>query len=160
MNNSYKSQDANREIQRVVENMFLIKILKKDTYEMKRFEDSIKGMFQNLLMNYKVGLINGFLPSFLTLSSLAIVLGFSSYAKMITLDFIGVTLRLFQSLGNLTGTMNQIINSHVHIEKFYEIDNNKIELKKNNFQIHSKNTIEVNNLNFKYFNSDINISII
>ena len=158
MNNSYyKSQDANREIQRVVENMFLIKILKKDTYEMKRFEDSIKGMFQNLLMNYKVGLINGFLPSFLTLSSLAIVLGFSSYAKMITLDFIGVTLRLFQSLGNLTGTMNQIINSHVHIEKFYEIDNNKIELKKNNFQIHSKNTIEVNNLNFKYFNSDINI---
>ncbi len=158
MNNSYyKSQDANREIQRVVENMFLIKILKKDTYEMKRFENSIKGMFQNLLMNYKVGLINGFLPSFLTLSSLAIVLGFSSYAKMITLDFIGVTLRLFQSLGNLTGTMNQIINSHVHIEKFYEIDNNKIELKKNNFQIHSKNTVEVNNLNFKYFNSDINI---
>ena len=158
MNNSYhKSQDANREIQRVVENMFLIKILKKDTYEMKRFENSIKGMFKNLLMNYKVGLINGFLPSFLTLSSLAIVLGFSSYAKMITLDFIGVTLRLFQSLGNLTGTMNQIINSHVHIEKFYEIDNNKIELKKNNFQIHSKNTIEVNNLNFKYFNSDINI---
>ncbi len=158
MNNSYyKSQDANREIQRVVENMFLIKILKKDTYEMNRFEESLKGMFQNLLMNYKVGLINGFLPSFLTLTSLAVVLGFSSYAKMITLDFIGVTLRLFQSLGNLTGTMNQIINSHVHIEKFYEIDNNKIELNKNNFQIHSKNTIEVSNLNFKYFNSDINI---
>ena len=40
MNNSYyKSQDANREIQRVVENMFLIKILKKDVYEMERFEN-------------------------------------------------------------------------------------------------------------------------
>ena len=124
---------------------------------MKRFEDSIKGMFQNLLMNYKVGLINGFLPSFLTLSSLAIVLGFSSYAKMITLDFIGVTLRLFQSLGNLTGTMNQIINSHVHIEKFYEIDNNRLNSRKTIFKFTPKNTIEVNNLNFKYFNSDINI---
>ena len=158
MNNSYyKSQDANREIQRVVENMFLIKILKKDVYEMQRFEKSISSMFKNLLMNYKVGLVNGFLPSFLTLSSLSIVLGFSNYAKMITLDFIGVTLRLFQSLGNLTSTMNQIINSHVHIEKFYEIDNNKIEINKGNFQIHSQSTIEVNNLNFGYFNSDIDI---
>jgi len=158
MNNSYyKSQDANREIQRVVENMFLIKILKKDVYEMQRFEKSISSMFKNLLMNYKVGLVNGFLPSFLTLSSLSIVLGFSNYAKMITLDFIGVTLRLFQSLGNLTSTMNQIINSHVHIEKFYEIDNNKIEINKENFQIHSQSTIEVNNLNFGYFNSDIDI---
>lgn len=158
MNNSYyKSQDANREIQRVVENMFLIKILKKDVYEMQRFEKSISSMFKNLLMNYKVGLVNGFLPSFLTLSSLSIVLGFSAYAKTITLDFIGVTLRLFQSLGNLTSTMNQIINSHVHIEKFYEIDNNKIELNKENFQIHSQSTIEVNNLNFGYFNSDIDI---
>ena len=158
MNNSYyKSQDANREIQRVVENMFLIKILKKDVYEMQRFEKSISSMFKNLLMNYKVGLVNGFLPSFLTLSSLSIVLGFSTYAKMITLDFIGVTLRLFQSLGNLTSTMNQIINSHVHIEKFYEIDNNKIELNKENFQIHPKSTIEVSNLDFGYFNSDVNI---
>ncbi len=158
MNNSYyKSQDANREIQRVVENMFLIKILKKDVYEMQRFEKSISSMFKNLLMNYKVGLVNGFLPSFLTLTSLSIILGFSAYAKTITLDFIGVTLRLFQSLGNLTSTMNQIINSHVHIEKFYEIDNNKIELNKENFQIHSQSTIEVNNLNFGYFNSDIDI---
>ena len=158
MNKSYyKSQDANREIQRVVENMFLIKILKKDVYEMQRFEKSISSMFKNLLMNYKVGLVNGFLPSFLTLSSLSIVLGFSNYAKMITLDFIGVTLRLFQSLGNLTSTMNQIINSHLHIEKFYEIDNNKIELNKENFQIHSASTIEVSNLDFAYFNSDVNI---
>ena len=76
---------------------------------------------------------------------------------MITLDFIGVTLRLFQSLGNLTSTMNQIINSHLHIEKFYEIDNNKIELNKENFQIHSASTIEVSNLDFGYFNSDVNI---
>ena len=153
----YKGQDANREIQRVVENMFLIKILKKDKYEMNRFDETLKSLFGNQMMNYKAGVLNAFLPSFLTLVSLSLILGFSSYAKTITLDFIGVTLRLFQSLGNLTGSMNQIINSHVHIEKFYELDNNRVELKKENFQIHSNDTVEFENLNFRYFNSDVDI---
>ena len=153
----YKGQDANREIQRVVENMFLIKILKKDKYEMNRFDETLKSLFGNQMMNYKAGVLNAFLPSFLTLVSLSLILGFSSYAKTITLDFIGVTLRLFQSLGNLTGSMNQIINSHVHIEKFYELDNNRVELKKENFQVHSKDTVEFENLNFRYFNSDVDI---
>ena len=53
--------------------------------------------------------------------------------------------------------MNQIINSHVHIEKFYELDNNRVELKKENFQVHSKDTVEFENLNFRYFNSDVDI---
>ena len=153
----YKSQDANREIQRVVENMFLIKILKKDNYEMNRFNETLKSLFRNQLMNYKVGILNAFLPSFLTLVSLSLILGFSTYAKKITLDFIGVTLRLFQSLGNMTGSLNQIINSHVHIEKFYQIDNNKVILNKEHFQIHDRETIEFENLDFKYFNSEVNI---
>lgn len=153
----YKGQDANREIQRVVENMFLIKLLKKDKYELSKFKDTLDSLFRNMLLNYKVSLLNGFLPSFLTLFSLSLVLGFSSYAKMITLDFIGVTLRMFQSLGNLTGTLNQIINSHVHIEKFYEIDNHKIEINKDNFLTHDKAVVEVENLDFKYFNSEIDI---
>ncbi len=153
----YVGQDANREIQRVVENMFLIKILKKDDYEMDRFSDTLKELFHNTLMNYKVGILNNFLPSFLTLISLSLILGFSAYAKKITLDFIGVTLRLFQSLGNLTGSLNQIINSHVHIEKFYQIDNNKVEINKENFIIHDDDSINFENLNFRYFNSDIDI---
>ena len=163
----YKGQDANREIQRVVENMFLIKILKKDKYEMNRFDETLKSLFGNQLMNYKAGVLNAFSSlslsslslslSLFTLVSLSLILGFSSYAKTITLDFIGVTLRLFQSLGNLTGSMNQIINSHVHIEKFYELDNNRVELKKENFQVHSNDTVEFENLNFRYFNSDVDI---
>ena len=134
-----------------------IKILKKDKYEMNRFDETLKSLFGNQMMNYKAGVLNAFLPSFLTLVSLSLILGFSSYAKTITLDFIGVTLRLFQSLGNLTGSMNQIINSHVHIEKFYELDNNRVELKKENFQVHSNDTVEFENLNFRYFNSDVDI---
>ena len=161
----YKGQDANREIQRVVENMFLIKILKKDKYEMNRFDETLKSLFGNQMMNYKAGVLNAFLPSFLTLISLSLILGFSSYAKTITLDFIGVTLRLFQSLGNLTGSMNQIINSHVHIEKFYELDNNRVELKKENFQ--NLDYAEVSSISLKHMqdlylllkNYSINLSV-
>jgi ABC-type bacteriocin/lantibiotic exporter with double-glycine peptidase domain len=124
---------------------------------MNRFDETLKSLFGNQMMNYKAGVLNAFLPSFLTLVSLSLILGFSSYAKTITLDFIGVTLRLFQSLGNLTGSTNQIINSHVHIEKFYQLDSNKVELKKENFQIHNNDTVEFENLNFRYFNSDVDI---
>ena len=153
----YKTQDANREIQRVVENMFLIKILKKDEYELDRFKETTRQLYSNLLLNYKLGIVNGFLPSFLTLITLSIVLTIGTFTKNITLDFIGVTLRLFQSLGQLTNAMNQIINSHVHIEKFYKLDKNKIELNKQNFVIHEKKTIDFENISFKYFNSDLNI---
>ena len=153
----YKTQDANREIQRVVENMFLIKILKKDEYELDRFGDTVSQLYKNLLLNYKLGIVNGFLPSFLTLTTLAVILSFGTFAKNITLDFIGVTLRLFQSLGQVTNALNQIINSHVHIEKFYNLDKNKIEINKQNFIVHNKETIEFENIYFKYFNSDLDI---
>ena len=59
----HKGQDANREIQRVVENMFLIKILKKDKYEMNRFDETLKSLFGNQMMNYKAGVLNAFLPA-------------------------------------------------------------------------------------------------
>ena len=64
--------------------------------------------------------------------SVLIIIG--DFAKSISLDFIGVTLRFFQSLGSLANSFNKIINSHVHIEKFYEMDKNKILINKSNFE--------------------------
>ena len=137
--------------------MFLIKILKKDKEEISNFFNTIKNANFNELSNHKYGAINSFLPSFITMFIFSILLTFTSLAKSITLDFIGVTLRLFQSIGTFNGSMNKIINSHVHIEKFYEIDKNKLLIDKNNFQYaanESKNIIEIENLSFEYFNSD------
>jgi ATP-binding cassette, subfamily B, bacterial AbcA/BmrA len=151
------SQQTNFEIQRIIENMFLIKILKKDKEEISNFFNTIKNANFNELSNHKYGAINSFLPSFVTMFIFSILLTFTSLAKAITLDFIGVTLRLFQSIGTFNGSMNKIINSHVHIEKFYEIDKNKLLIDKNNFQYaakESKNIIEIENLSFEYFNSD------
>ena len=153
----YRNQDSNREIQRVVENMFLIKILKQEKYEIERFSKSVEDMFSNLLNNFKIGLVNGFLPTFLTFTTLAILLGFSSLATKITLDFIGVTLRLFQSLGQITNSINQIINSHVHIEKFDKINQNKFLSNKNTYIVDdTKESAKIvfEDTSFSYFNSD------
>jgi len=149
-----KGQDSNKEVERVVDNLLLIKILKKDDYEIKRFTQTIEQYIFNLYNNYKFGVVNSFLPSFFTLFLLSSVLALSSYAKNLTLDFIGVTLRLFQSLSNLTTSLNQIINSHVHMEKFYEIELNKTVKNDHNFQILKTPSIGMENVTFKYLNND------
>ena len=152
-----KGQESNKEVERVVDNLLLIKILKKDDYEIDRFSNTIQEYIFNLYNNYKFGVINSILPSFFTFFMLSIILALTSYAKSLTLDFIGVTLRLFQSLSNITTSINQIINSHVHIEKFYEIEKNKEVDNKNKFKIINGDNIGFKNVSFKYLNSEINI---
>ena len=155
MHESYeKGQSSNQEVQRVVDNLFLIKILKKDKDEINMFSKTLEGYVGNLFKNQKYGLVNSLLPSFITLVTLSILLTTNLFIKKLTLDFIGVILRLFQSLGNLTTSINQIINSHVHIEKFYEMEKNKTVQNSNNFIIKNNDNIIFDKVNFKYFNSD------
>ena len=45
--------------------------------------------------------------------------------NLITLEFIGITLRLVQTLGNFNNSLNSLINSQVHIEKLIEFENDK-----------------------------------
>ena len=148
---------TNEEVQRIVDNMFLIKILKKDNEEIERFSKTIEKHNFNEYNNHKFGTVNSFLPTLITMFVFSILIIIGDFAKSISLDFIGVTLRLFQSLGSLANSFNKIINSHVHIEKFYEMDKNKISINRENFETRndeSKNAIEIENLQFKYFNSD------
>lgn len=162
-------QDSNQEIQRVVDNMFLIKLLNKEKEEVNRFSTTLENLNSSLLNNHKYGILNSFFPSFITIFILSILTMVSNISKNLTLDFIGVTLRLFQSVGNMTTSINQIINSHVHMEKFYEIENSKEKINKANFvtkiEEASSEIVKAENLSFKYVNSDefifenINLSI-
>ncbi len=155
MHESYeKGQESNKEVQRVVENLFLIKILGKDRDELNNFSNTLEKYNYNLLENVKYGLFNTFLPSFLALLILSLILAFSNYAETITLVFIGVTLRLFQSFSTLTSSVNQVINSHVHIEKFYEMEKNKLVQNKENFLVSNRDKLIAEDVSFKYFNSD------
>lgn len=148
---------TNEEVQRIVDNMFLIKILKKDKEEIERFSKTIEKHNFNEFNNHKFGTVNSFLPTLITMFVFSVLIIIGDFAKSISLDFIGVTLRLFQSLGSLANSFNKIINSHVHIEKFYEMDKNKMLINKSNFETRnneSQNAIEIENLHFKYFNSE------
>jgi len=148
---------ANEEVQRIVDNMFLIKLLKKDDVEIGRFSKTVQTQNFNEYNNHKFGVINSFLPTLITMFVFSIIIIYSDFAGSLTLDFIGVTLRLFQSLGQVANSVNKIINSHVHIENFYEMDKNKISVNKENFIPNIKNldsAIIIKDLNFKYFNSE------
>tara|TARA_B100000131_G_C18049999_1_gene586027 strand:- start:291 stop:1337 length:1047 start_codon:yes stop_codon:yes gene_type:complete len=152
-----KGKEANVEIQRAVENMFLIKLLKKEEGELNKFSRTIQSFNESMLENHRFSLFTGYLPSFLTLLLLSSVFAFTKYQDILTLDFIGVTLKLFQSLGSLSDSVNKIVNSHVHIEKFHDLDKNKIIQEKENFIISKNNSISFKDVTFKYFNSEENI---
>lgn len=151
------SKKLNDEIQRIVENIFLIKILKKDEDELDGFSVSVENLTSSELKNFRMGLINSQIPGFTTLFVFSCILVISNVAKQITLDFVGVTLRLFQAFGQLTGSFNRVINSSVHIEKFYEMEKNKSILDKDNFILNKKmkkNEIEIKDVSFQYYNSE------
>lgn len=150
-----ESQNASKELQRVVENLFLIKILKMEKFELKKFSNTIKKLNFNILQNHKYGIYNKFIPNFFALLIISIVLSISVYSDLISLVFIGVTLRLFQSFSGLTSSANAVINSHVHIEKFYQMEKNKLIQEKQNFRvISSAQVLQIKDVNFQYFNSD------
>ena len=159
MHQVYESgQDYNKEIQRVVDNLFLIKILKKENDEINSFRNTLGKLFSNDYDNFKYNILNSFLPGFFTLFSLSIVASSAKFVSYLTLDFLGVALRLFQSISTVSTSLNQIINSHVHIEKFYQLESNKNNVFKNNYKVVEKEeNIILNDVDFTYLNSEENI---
>ena len=82
MHKSYVfSQQTNFEIQRIVENMFLIKILKKDKEEIENFKETVQDFNDSELKNHKYGAVNSFLPSFITMFVFSVLLIFSNLTK-------------------------------------------------------------------------------
>ena len=102
------------------DNMFLIKILNTFQNESLAFKTLLNKFKKAAAQNVIFGSLNAILPTFLTAFILAIMLTFFGFAKFITLEFIGVLLRIFQSLGNLNNSLTMVINSSVHIEDLYE----------------------------------------
>jgi len=154
------SKRMNEEIQRIVENLFLIKILNKDKDEVRNFNKTVNKLIKSELNNFSLGMINSSIPGFVTMFTFSVILIFTNFAKSVSLDFVGVTLRLFQSFGTLTTAFNRIVNSSVHIENFYILEQNKSIVFKDNFVVNKKiknSVIEFENVSFKYFNSDISI---
>ena len=154
MHDSYvQTQQFNRDAQRVLDNLFLINILKKEEYELNSFRKTLKKYRHFYIKNFQYSLYNTFLPSFFALILISSAISIKTYAQKITLDFMGVLLRMFQAASNVTNSINQVVNSHVHIEMFYKLS------KEDNFvykqpTITNEGFIELENISFQYINSD------
>tara|TARA_A100001011_G_scaffold93198_2_gene98006 strand:+ start:893 stop:2500 length:1608 start_codon:yes stop_codon:yes gene_type:complete len=147
-------------IQKVLENIYLIKILSTTKREIDNFKITLRNYYSSVLNNFKYGAINNITPNFITIFILAILLAFFDFVKYLTLEFIGVMLRLFQTLGNFNNTLNLVFNSHVHLEKLNMLEKNKVKDAKNVLIYDEKlgdNAIHLNSISFKYFGSDSNI---
>lgn len=151
------SRYSSQEIQRIVDNMFLIKLLQKEDEEITNFRNTLEKLNDSDYKNIKWSSLNGYLPSFATMFILSIVVSIENIVKSLTLDFIGITLKLFQVLGTVSGSVNKIINSHVHLSKLTELFRNRNEVNKSNFRMENSSNnqaIIFEDVDFKYFNSD------
>ena len=93
-----EAKDVNAKIQRIIDNIFLVKILKSMKYEFNYFRKSLKGYTDAQAKNIIFGSLNSIIPTFATIFILSILFTNSIFITAITIEFIGVLLRLFQSL--------------------------------------------------------------
>ncbi len=150
------NQEVGRDIQRVIQNLFLIKILKTSKYELDLYKKSLLSLQESQYRNLAYGTINSLLPNFLTVFTISALVAFFNFASRITLEFLGITLRLVQTIGNTNNTLNMLVNSSVHIEKFMQFEGDKLKVDGDYYNIDADidQAVSLKNLNFKYFNSD------
>ena len=156
---AYESGNSiSSDLEKVLDNLFLIKIVNQIKNEIGKFHNNINIYFSSRLNDIKFGTINTLLPNFFTLFGLSILLVFFNFGKVITFDFIGILIRLFQSLGLFNKNIHQVSSFHVYLEKLYSIEKNKEDVNSNNFSIDSnldeKVALEFNNVSFKYLGSE------
>ena len=157
MHSSYTfAQETGRDIQRVIQNLFLIKILRTSKAELELYNNTITKFQQSQFRNLAYGALNHLFPNFITVFTIAVLVAFYNFAKYLTLEFLGITLRLVQTIGNTNGTLNMLVNSSVHIEKFIQFENNKLVINPEYYKqgVDSPNAVELKDVSFKYFNSD------
>ena len=92
------AKEVGRDIQRVIQNLFLIKILKTSDYELDLYKKSITSLQISQFRNLAYGTINSLLPNFLTVFTISVLVAFFNFAKVITLEFLGIVLRLVQTI--------------------------------------------------------------
>ena len=156
---AYESgQQISLDLEKVLDNLFLIKILKLVKKEVNNFRESLNKFYYSRLSDIKVGTANTLMPNFFTLFVLSILLVFFDFIKYLTFDFIGILLRLFQSLGIFNKNIHTVSAFHVYLEKLYEIEKNKDDITSENFvvdnSVESNVAVSLENISFKYLGTE------
>jgi ABC-type multidrug transport system fused ATPase/permease subunit len=145
------------EIESVIENLFLIKILKKSLKEVQNFSFFLIEYYDSKLNDIKAGTLNILLPNFITIFAISLFLVSTENFFLLKLELIGVLIRLFQSISTLNSNLHLVSAFHVYNEKYLDfVEDGKIQYSEN-FEIREssdENIIEIKNVSFKYFGSD------
>lgn len=154
-------QESSSDVQRVLDNVFLIKLLKKEKDETSRYIKITRRLFDDNMTKHKLTVLNSYLAPFTTVFLISIIALYFNDVFNINLPFMGVTLRMFQSLANMSNAATHIVNSHVHLDAFYQLEKYKVSTLRENYIISDepKNKIlfELRDVDFKYLNSDLAI---
>ena len=146
--------DANNELVNVLENLSLIKMLRMEKKEKDTFHNLLTKIYDIVYKDYQVQFFNSQLPNFFTLLIFAIILNITGLMNKITLDILGVTIRLFQSLSSVTSSLNKVINAQVHIREFMDLEKVTVFNNPDYFTINNSDKIELKGIDFKYINSE------
>ena len=153
--------ESTNDVQRVLDNVFLIKLLKKEKDETGRYLKITGRLFDDNMTKHKLSTLNAYLAPFTTVFLISIIVLFFNDFFNITLPFMGVTLRMFQSLASMSNAASQVINSHVHLDAFYQLEKYKVSNLRENYIIDdepsNKILFELRDVDFKYLNSDLAI---
>ena len=71
--------ESNKELERIVDNFLLIKILKKEDFEINNYSNKLTKAIYYSIKNHKFGIINSFIPTlfiFLVLSGVIVFTNF------------------------------------------------------------------------------------
>ncbi|MAH99429.1 MAG: hypothetical protein CMA12_08885 [Euryarchaeota archaeon] len=151
-----EDQDLNKLIQRIVDNLFIIKILSTIDKELLRFQNKTKNYINAQKYNNVFGGLNSIFPSMFTILILSIILVAFDVSNLISLEFIAILIRLFQSLGLMNNGVGLVLNSSVYVEELYKFNEENPNIDKESYLIDNdyKKVVEFENVEFKYFNSD------
>ena len=151
-----EDQDLNKLIQRVVDNLFIIKILSTIENELDRFKNKTTKYIQAQKYNNVFGGLNSIFPSMFTILVLSIILVSFDVSNLISLEFIAILIRLFQSLGLMNNGVGLVLNSSVYVEELYKFNDLNPDINKESYIVNKslEPVVEFEKVEFKYFNSD------
>ena len=151
-----ENQTLNKLIERIVDNIFIIKILSTIDDELDRFKAKTKNFIKAEKYNNVFGGLNSIFPSMVTIFVLSIILVSFDVANLISLEFIAILIRLFQSLGLMNSGIGLVLNSSVYVEELYKFNTLNPYINQDNYQQNKKlkNVVEFDDVSFKYYNSD------
>ncbi len=163
-------QQISDEIEKIFENLFLIKIIGQVKEEISKFVSDLNKYYFARLNEIKIGTANELMPNFFTLLILSLLILFLDIARYVTLDFVGILIRLFQSLGIFNRNIHLVSSFHVYLEQLYLIEKNKELVFSENFIVSAENDpglsiVKFENVDFKYLGSsdylfkDLNLEI-